>query len=117
MKSVAEKSLEFTGLFEAEVFIRLMLWRWQHPLADDEVFANELLESASIILRDACDGTQVIETVPAESMNFVAAVWYVENNIANQFDADSETIKARFAWLATVRRGLPSCFCDPADLG
>ena len=53
MKSIAQKSLEITSLFEAELLVRLMLRNWKHPIADDEEFANDLLEGASDALRGA----------------------------------------------------------------
>ena len=116
MKNNAEKSLEITSLFEAEVFVQLMLWRWNHPMADDHDFANGLLENASDALRNASQGKQLIESVPATDLNFVAAVWYAEYCAVQEEGADTETLKARKAWLSAVRRALPSCFCDPSDL-
>lgn len=116
MKSNAEKSLEITSLFEAEIFVRLLLWRWQHPFADDEDFANGLLENASDALRNASQGQQLIEGVPPMDLNFIAAVWYAEQCAVEQAGPDPETIEARNAWLSAVRRALPSCFCDPSDL-
>jgi hypothetical protein len=116
MKSIAEKSLEITSLFEAEVFVWLMLKAWGHPLADDKEFANGLLEDASIALRNASQGVQLIEGVPATDLNFVAAVWYAENCAVDQGEADPQTIEARKAWLSAVRGTLPSCFCNPSDL-
>jgi hypothetical protein len=103
MKNTAEKCLEITSLFEAEVFVRLMLWRWEHPLADDVNFANGLLEDASVVLRDAIGGTSPIEGVPATDLNFIAAVWCAEHNAVELGRADpettAETIAAREAWL------------------
>ena len=116
MKSPAESSLEMTGLFEAEVFVWLMLKVWGHPLADDRDFANDLLESAADALREASRGIQLIEGMPARDLNFVAAVWYAEHCAVESGEADPKTTEARNAWLATVRRILPSCFCDPTDL-
>jgi hypothetical protein len=117
MKSIAEKSLELTGLFEAEVFVLLLLKNWGHPLADDKDFANELLESTSEVLRRAVDGEQFIEGMPAGDLNFVAAVWYAEQCATAQEGAAAENFEARKVWLAAVRRTLPSCFCDPKNLG
>src|SRR5688572_10175488 len=116
MKSNAEKSLEITSLFEAEVFVRLMLWRWNHPFADDEEFANALLENASLALRDASRGEQLIESVPATDLNLVAALWCAESCAVQEETADGKALNERKAWLSAVRRALPSCFCDPNDL-
>lgn len=120
MRSIAERSLELTSLFEAEVFIQLMLKRWDHPFAEDVDFANSLLEDASNALRDALGGIQLMENLPAPNLNFVAAVWYAEHSSVEVGGADSEMdpqiIEARKTWLASVRHALPSCFCDPSDL-
>src|SRR2546430_2423385 len=113
MKSIAEKSLEMTSLFEAELLVRLMLRNWQHPLADDLEYGNALLEAAAEALRSAAQGEQLIEGVPAASINLVAAVWYAESCALQPGDADPETVQARENWLIAVRRALPSCFCDP----
>lgn len=115
MKSIAKKSLEFTSLFEAELLVGLLLWKWGHPLAGDEEFANTLLEEASIALREAMAGKQLIESVPASQLNFVAAVWYAEQCGIERVD-ESKMVESRRAWLSAVRRALPSCFCDPSDL-
>jgi len=116
MKNLAKKSLEFTSLFEAEVFVWLMLKSWHHPLSDDKEFANSLLESASDVLRNASKGQQFIEGLPATDLNFVAAVWYAEYCAVQSEDADADTLDARKTWLAAVRSTLPSCFCNPEDL-
>jgi len=119
MKSTVEKCLDMTSLFEAEVLVRLMLWRWKHPFADDEEYASGLLENASGILRGASQGEPFVEGVPPTDLNFIAAVWYAERCAIESGGDDmdtAETIKARKAWLSAVRRALPSCFCDPSDL-
>jgi hypothetical protein len=116
MKSVAEGSLELTSLFEAELFVRLLLERWSHPLGRDEEFCNGLLEGAATALREACAGTQLMEEIPAQDMNFVAAVWYTEHCDVENGGADVEEAEGRRAWLAAIRKAVPSCFCDPSDL-
>ena len=116
MKTTAEKSFELTSLFEAEVFVRLMLWHWKHPLANDQEFANGLLETASSALQDALQGQELIEGLPPSHFNFVAAVWYAESCAVEFHDADPQSLEARKAWLSSVRSALPSCFCDPDDL-
>ncbi len=116
MKSIAEKSFQITGLFEAELLVRLMLWRWKHPHADDAEFANGLVEDASNALRVAINGQKLIENIPPTDFNFVAAVWYAEHCALEIAEDDPQTIEARKDWLAAVRRTLPSCFCDPSDL-
>jgi hypothetical protein len=112
--SVARKCLEFSGLFEAELLIELMLRYWKHPLADDADFRNEVLESAAQVLQSCVGGQSVIEGIPAEQTNLVAAVWYVEwNNVTNGAkDPDGQ----RSDWLQNVRRSVPSCFCPQARL-
>jgi hypothetical protein len=115
-KSVAEKSLEMTSFFEAEVLVQLMLRNWKHPLADDSEFANSVLESAAEALREAIQGVTLIEGVPPADLNLIAAVWYAEDCAVDRESVDSEEAKARRNWLSAVRRALPSCFCDPSDL-
>jgi hypothetical protein len=116
MKSVAEKSLDMTSLFEAELFVRLLLDKWKHPFAEDEDFANGLLEGAANALRDACAGQQLIEGLPASDLNFVAAVCYAEQCAVDIGGPDVEEIDGRRAWLQAIRRSIPSCFCNPRDL-
>ena len=113
---VAERSYCLASLFEAELLTRLMLWRWNHPLADDDDFVNHLVEGATEVLR-ACvqENRRFLNDVDPGDMNFVAAVWYVEwAATSDSSDADAE--EERRVWLDRVRRALPSCFCDPTDL-
>lgn len=116
MKSIAQKSLDITGLFEAEVFVQLMLAHWDHPSAGDPSFASDLLEDASGILRASIQGERFLERVPPDEMNFVAAVWCAENRVVEPGREDINNLPARKAWLSSVRHALPSCFCDPSDL-
>ncbi|MCY2954583.1 MAG: hypothetical protein NTU53_21855 [Planctomycetota bacterium] len=113
MKNVAQLCLDFTSLFEAEVLVTLMLHRWQHPYADDKDFANELLEDAAQLLRMAVNGEGSPPGIPAESLSLIAAIWYAEQQ---KLTSESPEAEKRQAWLAAVRRSLPSCFCDPGDL-
>jgi hypothetical protein len=112
--SIASKCLAFSGLFEAELLIELMLRHWEHPLADDKEFRNELLEGAADVLRICIAGQPVIEDIPADQMNFVAAVWYVEWSNLGQNERDPAD--PRRAWLEKVRRSVPSCFCPLENL-
>jgi hypothetical protein len=114
--SIARESHRFTGLFEAELLARLMLWKWGHPCADDEGFVNDLVEGAAEVLR-RCDreNERFFDDVDPHHMNFVAAAWYVEwaaLSASPEVDPDGR----RQAWLDAVRHALPSCFCDPKDL-
>ena len=112
--SVAKKCLEFSGLFEAELLLQLMLRYWAHPLSADEEFRNELLEGAANVLRSCVDGQQVMEDIFADQMNFVAAVWFVEWSTISNGVEDSEA--QRREWLEKVRQAVPSCFCPPDNL-
>jgi hypothetical protein len=112
--SVAERCLAFSGLFEAEVLIELMLRYWHHPLATDEEFRNELLEGAASVLRSAVAGKKVLDDLAPQQMNFIAAVWYVEWNALAGGADDSQG--RRRAWLNSVRQAVPSCFTPPANL-
>lgn len=117
MKSIAKKSLEMTGLFEAEIFVWLLLKAWEHPVADDKDFQTDLLENAAEALRAASAGHQMIQGLPARDMNFIAAIWYAETCSLEAGGGDLPNVEARKDWLASVRRTLPSCFCDPSNLG
>jgi hypothetical protein len=114
--SIAKESHRFTGLFEAELLAQLMLWKWEHPLADDEAFANNLVEGAAEVLRKCDRGAErLLEDVDPCDMNFVAAMWYVEWAAVSStagIDPDGK----RQSWLDAVRRALPSCFCNPKNL-
>jgi hypothetical protein len=84
LMTLTEKCLAFSGLFEAELLIQLMLRYWSHPLAPDDEFRNALLEGAADVLRSCIAGQQLMEDIPSDQMNFVAAAWYVEwNNLSN----------------------------------
>lgn len=114
--SIARASLKLSGLFEAELLLELMLRYWQHPLADDRDFQNTLLENAAEALRMAAAGQELIKGLPPLKSNLVAAIWYAEwaELEATPGEAD-EHVSARQQWLGTVRRALPSCFCDPDE--
>jgi hypothetical protein len=112
--SIAEKCLAFSGLFEAELLIELMLRYWSHPLGGDKEFRNALLEGAADVLRSCIAGQQFMEDIPADQMNFVAATWYVEwNSLSNGAEDLQGT---RQIWLDQVRRAIRSCFCPPDSL-
>lgn len=112
--SIARQSLAFTGLFEAELLTELMLRFWQHPLAGDSEFRNELLEKAAEALRRALAGTAIMEDVSAENTNFVAAIWYVEWSAT--LELRDEFAGKRRDWLDALRRSVPGCFCNQGDL-
>ena len=114
--SHAGQCLAFSGLFECEILVRLMLKNWGHPLADDEDFSERLLEAASDLLREADkshDQSTLIDGMKNGDLNLVAAVWYCENVALAHPNENSD---GRQRWLEAVRRALPSCFCDPNDL-
>jgi hypothetical protein len=113
--SVARRCLAFSGLFEAEVLIELMLRYWEHPLAGDREFRNNMLEGAAAVLRLCVSGQRVMEDIPAHQMNFIAAAWYVEWS-ALASDDELEARDQRQAWLEQVKKSIPSCFCPLTDL-
>lgn len=116
MLSVAQKSLALCQTFEAELLLELMLRHWNHPLANDSEFRNHLIETVTAILDEAVRGTTFIKGVLPADMNFVAALYYAEL-LACEVSIDLPQQRGlREAWLATVRRCLPSCFCDPGLL-
>jgi len=115
--TTADESYQFSGLFEAELLLELMLRYWDHPLADDREFRNELIERASEVLLRSRKGERLLLDVPPYQMNFIAAIWHAESLMVGDDAAGNEPKSSeRLAWLDTVRRVLPSCFCDPGDL-
>jgi hypothetical protein len=109
--SIAGRCLAFSGLFEAELLIELMLRYWQHPLAADGDFRNAVLEGAADVLRSCKAGEVVLEGIPGRHTNFVVAVWYVEWNTLASGGDDPQGL--RQGWLEKVRQAIPSCFCPP----
>ncbi len=108
----AKRCLNLCPLFEAELLLELMFRQWSHPYVDDKEFRSSLLESTTELLMRASDpncNEVFLEGMPAQDMNFVSAVWYVEWNSVQD---STEDRAARHQWLDNVRRSLPSCFCD-----
>lgn len=102
----------FCSLFESEILLQLLLEKWSHPLAQDESFRQDLLETATSLLETASEehcSEIFIEGLPANQMNFVAAIWYVEFCSVQD---PVENLDARRNWLKNVRQSLPSCFCS-----
>src|SRR5687767_2128123 len=97
--SIAKACLRFTGLYEAELLVELLLRHWNHPQADDGVFRAALLEAAAEVLRASVDGERLFQEIKPQNVNFVAAVWYAESQAVESADlADSER-KLRREWL------------------
>ena len=112
--SAAEESLRFTGLFESELLVELMLRYWKHLRADEREFRNELLEAAAEALRTSVAGQQLFEDVQPQNMNFVAAIWYAEfSGLDDDSDCQQDERVQRQEWLERVQHAVPSCFCDP----
>ena len=112
-KRIAKASLNFTGLYESELLMELMLRFWNHPNANDDDFRNDLLETAAEALRAAVAGQQLIEGLPPDQMNLVSAIWFAEwNRIENDAGMSSHERTAVEDWLATLRRSVPACFCE-----
>ena len=112
--SISELSLSFTGVFEAELLVELMLRAWKHPLAADATFRESLLESAADVLRASVAGTRVIDGVEPKNVNLVAAICVAESTTLTLDPAiPPEQRRGREAWIESVRRAVPSCFCDP----
>lgn len=114
--SVASCALIFASSFEAEVFVALLLEKWRHPLSSDEQFKNDLLEGAAEVLQASARGETVLAGIKPYDVNFIAALWYAEWNSLQSLGGTNAEKDARMAWLNSMRRALPSCFCDPADL-
>lgn len=114
MHSIAQKSLDMAGMFEAEVLTELLLWRWNHPLRADAEFCNNLLEDAAAALRRAISGENLFDSVPAPQTNLIAAIWYAEWSSLE--DGAEDPGGERHRWVDELRRSLPSCFCAQEDL-
>jgi hypothetical protein len=113
-KSIPARCLAMSGLFEAELLTELMLRHWKHPFAQDTHFRQQLLETAADVLRASDKGEKFLEDVPPAEMNLVAALWYAEwNSVA---ETREEPSAERKAWLETVRKTVPSCFCRQSRL-
>ncbi len=112
--SIARRSLLLTGTFEAELLVTLMLSRWNHPLATDEDFRQNLLESASDMLQASVQGEKLLEELEPQNVNLVAALCFAE---AATLASDQSIIPSerllRQEWIDQVRRFVPSCFCNP----
>lgn len=90
-----------------------MLRYWNHPNANDADFRNDVLEIAAEALRAAVAGQTLIKGLPPAQMNLVSAIWFTEwNRIENDADVSHHEKAAVEAWLATLRRSVPACFCD-----
>jgi hypothetical protein len=111
---VARGCWDFTGLYEADLLVELMLRDWRHPLAADAWFRDQLLENTATVLKESVRGEKFMEGLPPAKMNFVAAVWYVEWAALQSGAADPGGRRAR--WLEAVGRSCPSCFGDPDEL-
>lgn len=112
-KPIAKTSLDFTGLYESELLVELMLRYWKHPSADDSSFRKNLLEMAAEALRAAVSGELLIEGLPPDQMNLVAAVWFAEwNRVSDDSDSADDERNAVETWLSAVRRSIPGSFCD-----
>lgn len=116
--SVASNSYSFCCSFEGELLIELMLRYWQHPFCEDRDFRNQLLEIAADVLRTSMEGEQVLEGVPPEEVNFVAAVYYAEyvSTQSPTVQGSTEEQEQRSRWLQKIRSALPSCFCRQDEL-
>ena len=110
-KNPVDWAMLLAGTFEAELLLELMLCYWKHPLAADREFRNNLLESAAEVLLASSNGEVLIEEMRPMHMNFIAAVWFLEETGQHEEHSD-----ARRAWAATVKQSIPSCFCSQDDL-
>ncbi len=116
-KNLPELLHQFTGTFEYELLVRLMLLHWKHPMSGDVDYCETLVEVTAELLLAASKGERHFEDLKPGDMNLVAAVWFVEAQAFETRDSGGEKVQAeRKAWLDAVRHSLPSCFCDPGDL-
>ena len=116
-RSIAKACLRFTGLFEAELLVELMLRYWDHPRADDREFRSGLLEAAAEVLRASVAGERLLDDVDPQYMNFVAAIWYAESvSLEEHAETSAKETRLRRKWLENLLHSLPSCFCNPDSL-
>ncbi len=112
--SIAKRSLNLTGMFEAEVLVELLLWRWDHPFKNDAEFRNDLLENAAAALKAAIDGEKLFDDLPASETNFIAAIYFAEWSALNSSHDDPDG--SRQKWLSSLQKSIPSCFCAQRQL-
>jgi hypothetical protein len=112
--SVTRRSLQLTGLYEAELLTELMLRYWDHPLANNPDYRNDLLETATQALQHAADGGRLLDSLSPENTNLVAAIWYAEWAAmrASAAEDPGEVHGKRQRWLDELKRAIPSCFTD-----
>ncbi len=48
--NVAKQCLAICPLFEGELLLELILRHWNHPFADEELFRQQLLETATEVV-------------------------------------------------------------------
>lgn len=116
--SVASNAYRFCCSFQGELLVELMLRYWEHPFCEDRDFRNQLLESAADVLRASMGGECLLDGIPPDQVNFVAAVYYAESASTQSpsVRGSTEELEERLRWLQKVRSALPSCFCDQDDL-
>ncbi len=115
--TIAETSLEYSGLYEAELLLELMLRYWSHPFAADSDFRENLIEGAAEVLHAAISGMTIVDGIPSESTNLVMAIWYAECVSAGREESEAfKQFAERREWLDRIRRALPACFCNPDEL-
>jgi hypothetical protein len=112
--SIARRSLLLSGSFEADILVMLLLRNWNHPRSDDEDFRQNMLESAAEILQASLQGESLFEEISPQNVNLIAALCFAE---ATSLSADPsighKERELRQTWIDTIRRSIPSCFCDP----
>lgn len=113
-RSIAELSLGMTGMFEAELLTQLMLREWKHPLSQVDDFRNHLLELAAEVLNRSVAGERFVDEIAPAHMNLVSALYIAESMmLSNDSALPADEERTRRAWLDSIRRSLPSCFCKP----
>jgi hypothetical protein len=72
--SIAKKPYQIASLYEAELLVVLRLRFWEHRLADDKAYRQNLLEPAGLALRSSVDGIQL-------HPNFTLGTVYQDNGL------------------------------------
>lgn len=116
-KSLPKLLYDFTSTFEFELLVYLILAQWKHPRSNDLEYRNHMLEQVAEVLRAAVAGEQHLADLPANNMNIVAAMWYVESvNDPKEADYTQSDAAERRRWCDEIKKTLPSCFCPADDL-
>ena len=112
--SVAKRSLLMTGSFEAEILVMLLLKNWEHPHHQDDDFRQSLLDCSADVLQTSVQGKRLFEEISPANVNLIAALCYAEaTTLSGDPSIPQQERAMREKWIESIRRSMPSCFCEP----